>query len=545
MTVSPLFVIPHLGIETLGLNAFSFNRAAAETMRLGVYVPGEPPIVFNVGLSPVVRHGTELGVYVHENTHQNLMLNTSFGLLTQLLSSMRNVTGPEPYTACYEEQWGVQELDATYAELFAIATAFPNQFDDTRRGLPSRVLNQLPYRELFDSMSLLLPLAPTVPREVAYAQYVTVHAVACCSMSSDCLASLPGSELEPEQLIEHIRTASPNVRFNRIVWELLEKDALKPIVEVVAGHIDSEYLGRSVEEMCESPFPEQDCFSIALECLLRHLEHTAVHPESRLVTDMQAAHAALAEWYRRRSRIREIRVFRQEESQPIYLDSPEYHALLREKIPGRTSTARLESLFANCRRDNLGVALTLSLKDTQEAWVSTHPYILAEPPNPMVGSPPEGTPPLPNDLALVVRTDELLAVLQQFPSLPHVVKFIRGSWRDWDAIPNAMQIFANKVRVCFETNLSEPHLQELLMFEDLHEGAQVILVSTSKDDLLTGVFTNDRRPGVYAIQRVPRGPGVDAFLRVTERLGIGSPKDQSEADRLVPHSQLLAMIAGF
>jgi len=62
-----------------GRDIFSFNRAALVT--LGFYEPGKTPT-----LNDPVFTGARFpaAVLVHEEMHQNLMINTTFGAFTQI-----------------------------------------------------------------------------------------------------------------------------------------------------------------------------------------------------------------------------------------------------------------------------------------------------------------------------------------------------------------------------------------------------------------------------------------------------------------------------
>ena len=72
----------------------------------------------------------------HEDMHQQLTINTHHGVLTQLLTQLAKAEqGQEALTICLDEQWSVQEIAATFAEL--IFGAGPEPEGLRRRSRPS------------------------------------------------------------------------------------------------------------------------------------------------------------------------------------------------------------------------------------------------------------------------------------------------------------------------------------------------------------------------------------------------------------------------
>ena len=117
---------PRLAADSPG-----FYREAGT--RLGFYEAGGAPQIIDpiwnaVRLPEVVVR--------HEDMHQQLTINTHHGVLTQLLTQLAKAEqGQEALTICLDEQWSVQEIAATFAEL--IFGAGPEPEGLRRRSRPS------------------------------------------------------------------------------------------------------------------------------------------------------------------------------------------------------------------------------------------------------------------------------------------------------------------------------------------------------------------------------------------------------------------------
>ena len=154
------FVLPRL--RTSSVSEFvSFRKET--TSILGVYEVGYAPLVFE---PTSLKNRTPEGTLAHEETHQHLTINTSFGIFYQTLEKFAKSQSTGTYCKAYrrslEEQWSVQELDATYTEMFFVATMCPDELDKTIAALPTEILDQPPYRQVFDSMAQYLPIDKTL-----------------------------------------------------------------------------------------------------------------------------------------------------------------------------------------------------------------------------------------------------------------------------------------------------------------------------------------------------------------------------------------------
>jgi hypothetical protein len=151
------FVLPRLN-PRLAAESVGFYREAGK--RLGFYAPGEAPQIFDPTWTGA---RSAEAILRHENTHQRLIANTHHGMLTQLLRLLAEERrGKESLRACLEEQWSVQEIAATFAELLLVLQIHPESFESEVSHLPTGLLGQPPYRELFDAARRLMPFEPPI-----------------------------------------------------------------------------------------------------------------------------------------------------------------------------------------------------------------------------------------------------------------------------------------------------------------------------------------------------------------------------------------------
>ena len=126
-------------------------------MTLGFYEPGK-----TATLNDPAFTGARFpkAVLAHELMHQSLMINTSFGLFTQIINALRErgFASDDVLRTCHEVQWTVQEAVATYAEMAVVARVAPAKLAEEINALPSSRDMQPPYREAFETIAAWLPL---------------------------------------------------------------------------------------------------------------------------------------------------------------------------------------------------------------------------------------------------------------------------------------------------------------------------------------------------------------------------------------------------
>jgi hypothetical protein len=425
--------------------------------QLGSYTLGRRPIAYH---RTSLATPSSLSITIHEQTHQNLSINTTFGVLAQLLTNAASQGRIySAWTACFEEQWCVQELDAVYAELFVVAVSDPQYFEAARLSLPSAALDEPPYRELFDAIATILPLDQQTPRELSYAHHIIVHAISCLSMQTDCLSHLSNLKVWDEgAFITYLRRESPCARFDLILQEL-EKDIHKLVKRIAEAAIYHDHT---------SPFPTNDCdcFELAYETIRSTLSSVPIADARKLVvTQINEAAITLARLLKL-DKAMGVRSESQDPS-PEFRPTAEELSRLYETLPPRGNGELLRKLMSQAMADGLGVRMSLAMKTSLEVFVQAGCYIFGDPPNPCKGGPEILQKPLPARVNAILDTDEFLTVLEAFPGIPHVVCFIKDSWRFLAYLPRLGDAVVRAVKVAAEPDLSEEQLRQLLEFEQL------------------------------------------------------------------------------
>ena len=196
-----------------GREIFSFDRAALVT--LGFYEPGKTATLIDPA-STGARFPN--AIVAHELMHQSLMINTTFGMFTQLINLLRKrgIASDDVFQTCHEVQWTVQEAIATYAEMAVVARAAPAKLADEITALPTSRNMQPPYREAFETIAASLPLDAGDDELTVRAKEFLVLQLGCAAMNTDCLRrGLAGQPTE--QLLFECMTDTPDDRFTRLL----------------------------------------------------------------------------------------------------------------------------------------------------------------------------------------------------------------------------------------------------------------------------------------------------------------------------------------
>jgi hypothetical protein len=205
-----------------------FQRLGDELLQtLGSYDPvRHTPVVY----SPIqTRNRWSRATLVHEQVHQDLTINTTYGLLFQALAvrGARRGLPNDLLSACLRAQWGVQEGTATYLQLVIVGIDDPEGLDEAVSLLPSEQLGQPPYREWFDRLAHLLPLrslgAPADPlQDTARTDFVL--ALGLYALNPDIFAGLPPpQELSLSRFEAFLERGGPDGRLLRTL-ECLRQD---------------------------------------------------------------------------------------------------------------------------------------------------------------------------------------------------------------------------------------------------------------------------------------------------------------------------------
>jgi hypothetical protein len=195
-------------------DAMARGFAREGIFRQGEYEPGGQPILYDPAWS---RQRVPEAVLRHEEVHQNLVLQTFHGVLTVILQAYGRVANARAaLTACYREQWVVQELGATYAELAFVQRVAPREFAACIDALPSAAQGGDPYREAFDFVNWLLPLDEAARREWSDPRTLVIGALCTCSMGTACLRELASSGFDDARFASWITGNSPSTRLEQI-----------------------------------------------------------------------------------------------------------------------------------------------------------------------------------------------------------------------------------------------------------------------------------------------------------------------------------------
>jgi len=523
------FSLPRLPAPFIPATADSFARE--ESVTQGRFVPGGSPTAY---FPPA--GGEQVGaVLAHEWIHQNLFHNSRFGMFTILLSDaerQRPGCATQLRIMCHGEQWSVQEGDATHGELQWVAAYQPDRFAEVRRSLPSLILDQPPYREVYDAIAAVFPIDPALPPATLFGHWHLVHALACCSLDSNCLVyAAELDQWDQNTVIEYVLDHSPHNRFVSLVNELLRSGAMDQLLGTsiaVSNPQGPQHPGH----------PPAESFPTILR-LVRSRVPAGFLDSAPLPTSVHAAATQL-------ERLLGVHLpVKFQEPLPAFSlqQSPELVAQYpRELLVPRDSGA-LEQLFCTAAKAGHGVWLSIGIVKESEAWVGAKAYLLAEAgtPHPRVGGLRPGEPPPPPPFEQVIPMATLLRSLDRYPQFPHVVSFIRFSWKRWQAIPATAGRLTASVRVHLLTDLLEEELR--LVMPDLGGSGRFFIIHDrpNTEEFSIPIFNPDV-PGVYAIQRIMGYAVLGIFHKIAKTARL-LPVD-SETNVSSVHAGLLMMLSG-
>ncbi len=490
------------------MNALLQQLQSELLQTLGVYQPGQAPVVY----SPVqTRNRWSRATLAHEETHQTLTIHTTYGTLFQMLAGAEEKgTLTDLLPLCLDAQWGTQEGTASYVQMAWIAIDDPAGFDEALSLLPTALLGKNPYREAFDRIERLLPLAPAgdtqedllrISDQADFALALGLYA-----MSPDVLEvfSLP-STLEPKRFAEYLTREGPDVRLTRLIEKLEQDPRTERLLEDFRSLCAAARAGK--------PADENPVQWLVRSFTLFDVGHATADPVARRSDD---------------ARIAEVK----------YL--PDWADRFPEAFAEEALTAEiLRAQLAAAQQGRFGLSCSIAMRIEEDLHLTTMPYPRGAGIDPSSWEEIVELLKNPPTTMGVLKTGEVLAAFEAFPHAPLSIDFIRSSWRIWDRVTAGREIFRNAVQTCFEIELTEQGLRELLSFRDLARAAEYVFFRVQGEQC-AACFWDPSRPGLYALQGIAGDAGLHVFERLTERLQLRQfPGKLSD----LPHS-LLILLAG-
>lgn len=509
-------MLPEIDLNALGArDVFSFNRAGLEL--LGMYTPGKSADL----IDPLWTHAlVPRAVMAHEETHQQLGENTSYGIFTQFAQHLvaRGFTD-SIYRTCHADQWKVQELAAVYAELCVVASEEPQQLARVLDDLPSSGRGQPPYRELYESIAPWLPITVDQDRSRIGIQGMLVKAVSALSMHTDCLVRVTTCEFTDEGLLACVQDR-PNLRFNRLMGALIGSGTLNDLLDRVKAEVGADADGLSSVQL-----------GTALDLVLTHVVNVAIDVS---IPPIDAFHddvdAASERWNKELTRAGKEPFFPPlaptlpaiRFAEAAGLESLEFRA------PTYWSGQDLYAKLTAYGDPSVGLEAELSVAPNGVVLVILKPYVrtVGDEWLPMVNALP--TFKSDDDPSGYVDLADVAEQFSKFPDLPQIVTFFSNSWRRIRHLKD--RYFSSRVQICQALDVSSEDVLSLLEFVGLEQGGQYSIWQSPESEVYTGVLLNPNLRNSYSMVRLPSTTSVDVFLNICAHLSIteGSEFDSRE-----------------
>ena len=482
----------------------------------GWYQPGRQPTLYDPAWT--LQRVPE-AVLRHEEVHQNLFLQTFHGVLTLILDAYGRVANAhDAMAACCREQWLVQELGATYAELAFVQRAAPGEFAAVIDALPSGAHGGEPYREAFDFANWLLPLDDAAPRERSDPRTLAIAALCSCSMGTACLRELASSGFDDARFASWITNNSPSARFEQIAnaaGPAFFLDMTRDIAKRVSA-------GQPTQSLIRELFDESSRAMLArIPALtaepLSQLEAQAHAAVDRLRKDCPAFVFDVAESLRPRG--------------ALFTESPEKRKLLNQQYRFDDPATGIDGWLELCAKAG-GLHMISGNPDPGTAPSISLVCIPSFPGNP-----------IPDDLRVRLRPDQFFECVKRFPGFPNVMTMIGDGWLYWNAYLTepesnwARERVKQTIRITVHMSLSTELLRRLLLTERLYDGARCILLGQDSGGGVA-LFDNPKVNAVYALQKINSEP---ALAELRDFLGRNNV-EQIEDPKSVVDFELLYWI---
>lgn len=468
------------------------------------------------------RPPSEAGVIRHLTAHQQLLINTHFGLLTQLITSQSKSTGNQlALTACIEEQWSVQEVAGITAEMTLIAAVSPELLKETINQLPSANMGEPPYLEIFEAARSLVPIETGQAISQSSASYDLVLCLAAFALQSRCLIDLEAQSYSDTELAAYIRANSPHRRLESIVT------ALGP---AALRHLHAE-AASALTQANNDGEAETRLMARLMAELHRRLPKV---PYERFETLQAQGRAAVS---RMKSDGQEtIFLENHEVSAPEYIDSEDKQRALRAFFD-RVVDQQPDLPTWLKQAAATGGAIHLILRDIDPEDMCSFAVTC-------MTMAPQRTG--PDDLRLTMHAGDILAAFETYPQWPHAVSFAASSWIDWYSLFGQLGAhhwvsprMAAAARICVHRRLAKALVALLLQFEDIGIDARAFIFRIAPSRYV-GCAHSPSNPGAYCMQAIRSEGALALFQQTLEELGV----QMEDTPESVPHYGLLRWIAG-
>ena len=139
--------------------------------------------------------------------------------------------------------------------------------------------------------------------------------------------------------------------------------------------------------------------------------------------------------------------------------------------------------------------------------------------------------PIPDDLRVRLRPEQLFECVKRFPGFPNVITMIGDGWLYWNSflalLPEESweaDRVRSAIRITVHTSLSLDLLTRLLSHEDLYDGARCILLEVESGGAVA-LFDNPKVNAVYAMQKVGSELALTELQKFLGQLGVTSIDD--------------------
>jgi len=509
------------------LNTVTPAGHSDELETLGYYKPGKRPTI----IDPISNATIGDATMIHEHVHQTLTINTTYGYLTQVLNILARRGQHIQELQFFEaEQWDVQEAAATYAELCLVARKYADHFDKAVRDLPSESAGDPAYRECFEFLNRLLPIDVKSPASLLIAQGDTIIAMAGSALNSDCLSRFSNPELlNPTSAEAYLREQSPNDRFQRIVQSAATQGTFQ---ELLARHIR-----------------EREQANTSTQWLV--LEIAKIVPDMPIVTtnaDFQARVEEFAKAWNPYLTSLDIHMRNERAASESLAEILENPARLRRIQEGFATekwsldASILREKLQEARKNRSGIMLAFAMKIKEAVFLELLPYPLGDDGH----SPIAGLDSLEHFLKNggfqggILRTEDVISILEEFPEFPTAATFYRASLLLWTPQTFNRKCFDNAIVACVETELSKETLDDVLSINKLRTAGKYFFIQLHKDQY-AACFINPQRAGLYAIVNAAGEGGMALLNALADQMGV--EPFESSAVNIGPHTELLKLMA--